>query len=122
MSETDQPKPAAQNKVKVVDAAGRIFTIRKLTALDQFKLIELAGADNVLNSVWLGWARMACCITALNETPLLFPRTKAEINANVDLLGDAGLDVVFKGYREHFVPEEVVDMEAVKNSSEQAEG
>lgn len=77
-----------------VDAGGRRFTLRRLTALDKLRLFEAAGADLARNDRWLGMAALAASVTGIDGVPVPPPGSKAAIEALVGRLGDEGLAAI----------------------------
>lgn len=80
----------------VVDSLGRRLSVRRLTALDKLRLFKAAGPTLVQNSAWIGLALLAASVTAIDDVPMPFPATEAQIEALVAKLGEDGLTAVAK--------------------------
>jgi hypothetical protein len=91
---------AAQAAPEVTDAAGRVLTLRRLTALDKLRLFKAAGPVLAQNQPWLGMALLACSVAAIDGVPVPPPANEAQIEALVQLLGDGGIAAVAAGIGE----------------------
>lgn len=87
---------AAANELQyVTDATGRVLGWRKLDALDDFDLAEIAGARNVGNPQWMVFATIAFAVRTIDGKPLARPTTKDQLRARIKLLGAHGIDAVY---------------------------
>ena len=96
---------------RVRDSAGRALEVRRLTALDKLRLFKAAGPGLSLNEQWLGLAALAACVIAVDDVPVPFPGSEAQIEHLVGRLGDAGLAAVASV----IAPESAVDGNAAGN-------
>lgn len=79
----------------VTDADGRTLGWRKLDALEEFDLSEIAGSANVTNAKWMLFATLAFCCREIDGQPVSRPSTKDQMRARVKLLGGPGLDALY---------------------------
>ncbi len=85
---------AAQAAPAVTDGAGRLLSLRRLSALDKLRLFKAAGATLAQNGPWMGIALLAASVAAIDEVPVPAPVTEAQIEALVARLGEEGLAAV----------------------------
>lgn len=76
-----------------VDAKGRKLEMRRLDALEQFDIMEAAGANST-NAPWLGTAIIAACVRSIDDVPVPFPTSRVHIRALVGRLGTEGAAAV----------------------------
>jgi hypothetical protein len=103
------------NKVTVTDANNRAIEIRRLSAFDRMKLFAAAGAELSENMQWISYALCASAVTAIDGVMEPFPTSQRAIETRVKLLGDAGIECVGRGYKEHFSAGETGDLAEIKN-------
>ncbi len=108
---TTETKPT----VVVKDSHGRSITIQKLNALDRLRLFEALGSELSDNTLYLGYAMIAACVTAIDNAPEASPNSKRDIELMVQKLGDEGLAAINKGYKENFAGGETGDLAKIKN-------
>lgn len=85
---------AANEVLSGVDSLGRRLTVRRQTALDTLRLFKAAGPALAQNEAWLALASLACAVVAIDDIPIPYPTSEAQIESIVEKLGDAGLEVV----------------------------
>ena len=91
---TQQIVKAAATSFVVVDAAGRTITYRKLTALDQYRLMRIVGADASKNEMFMGFSAIAYAISQIDDDRMSTPASQRELDAMVQLLGEDGLGAI----------------------------
>lgn len=79
----------------VTDADGRTLGWRKLDALEEFDLSEVAGGANVTNAKWMLFATLAFCCREIDGQPVSRLATRDQIRARVKLLGAVGIDALY---------------------------
>lgn len=84
---------AANALTYVTDEQGRQIGWRKLSALDDFDLCEIAGG-NASNREWMMRASLAFSVREINGEQIARPATKAQLRALVARLDDAGMVAV----------------------------
>jgi len=72
---------AATEVPPVVDALGRHLELRRLTALDKFRLFKAAGPELSLNQPWIAMAILASSVVAIDEIPIPQPYNEVQIEA-----------------------------------------
>lgn len=105
----------AQAAAEVIDARGRIFTLKKPGVLAQFRLIEALG-DTAQNQVYMAMVLPLIFVAEIDGDPILLPTRKSEVEALIQRLDEDGIVAVQEGVKEHFgasTPEQ--DKAAVKN-------
>jgi hypothetical protein len=76
---------------ETIDAAGRVLTVRKPTALDQLRLFKAVGPTLAQNQPYLAMAMVACAVNAIDGVPVPIPGNEHQIESLVQRLGDVGL-------------------------------
>jgi hypothetical protein len=105
----------AQASAEVIDARGRIITLRKPGVLAQFRLIEALG-DTAQNQVYMGLVLPLIFVSDIDGEAVVLPTRKSEVEALIQRLDEDGIEAVQQGVVEHFkasTPEQ--DKAAVKN-------
>ncbi len=85
---------AANALEHVSDSKGRSLGWRKLDALEEFDLSELAGANNVGTAQWMMFAMIAFSVREIDGQAMPRPGTKNDLRARVKLLGAEGLNAI----------------------------
>jgi hypothetical protein len=93
VSETQRVVAAAAATETVVDVDGRNIEVKKLLRRESMKLMRLWGAASDVQ-VWLGNAIVAAHAKSIDGVPLPTPSTPDMAEANVERLGDAGIQAV----------------------------
>lgn len=121
---------AANAMSYVDDEKGRRLGWRRLDALEEFDLSELAGANNVGNAQWMLLAMVAFCVREIDGQPMSRPGSKNDLRARVKLLGAEGINAVMSqlsppkeeedplsdGFSEIRSEPQTSDMDRAKNS------
>lgn len=98
------------------DSQGRTLKIKFLSTLDRMRISKVVGGDLSKNDVYLGYATLAYCVTAIDEEPVPPPVTVLELEFLVERLGDAGLAVVAETYQVDFADlTKGINIELAKN-------
>lgn len=79
----------------VTDAKGRVIGIRKLTVVDQVRMLRAIGPAQSQNEPYVQTVECACMALDIDGVPLPFPRNEAQIDANLTKLGDDGVNALF---------------------------
>ena len=74
----------------VTDAKGRKIALRKLTVLDQGKLLRAVGADNARNQPYVEIVTMSASVLSIDGVPAMIPTNERQIDAVIDRIGDEG--------------------------------
>lgn len=97
------------------DALGRIWTVKKMSALDRLRLFKVLG-DLAENRMYMGTCALAACVTACDGDAIGALTSVLKIEALVDRLGDDGLEVVGKAIADNFgVKDDAEVVESAKN-------
>lgn len=75
---------------QVTDAKGRKLTLRKITVLDQVRLLRAIGPAQSSNEPYVNIVTMAASVSDIGGVPLPFPRNEAQIDAAIERIGDEG--------------------------------
>lgn len=105
----------AQAAAEVIDARGRIITLKKHGVLAQFRLIEALG-DTAQNQVYMAMVLPLIFVADIDGEAVILPTRKSEVEALIQRLDEDGITAVQQGVMEHFrqsTPEQ--DKAAVKN-------
>ena len=78
----------------VRDSTGRTIGWRRLSALDDFELLEVAGGVNADNAQWMAVASLAFVVREIDGDPVSRPSTKAQLKALIARLETPGLQAV----------------------------
>lgn len=98
------------------DANGRVWTVKKMGALDRLRLFKVLGPDLSENRMFMGTCALAACVVACDGEDVGQPTSVLKLEALVDRLGDEGLEVVGKAIAEHFGSKDEDDtVESAKN-------
>jgi hypothetical protein len=92
-----QPSAPAPGKAAtryVTDANGRQIGWRRLNALEDFDLTEIAGSQNAGNEEWMLRASIAFGVREIDGETVSRPTSKQQLRALVARLDDAGMAAV----------------------------
>jgi hypothetical protein len=95
--------------VDVRDTFGRTLRVRRLKALDRFRLLKAAGPDLSQNDAWLNMAALTFAVVEIDSVPRPAPTNERQIELAVSLLSDAGLQAVADALSEIERKESVFD-------------
>lgn len=87
-------RPAQPGLNYTQDSQGRTIGWKRMSALDDFELIELAGSANADNPAWLAVASLAFSVREIDGEPVSRPASKAALKAMIGRLDTAGLQAV----------------------------
>lgn len=79
---------------QVRDAAGRVIELRRLGVVEQLRLFKVLGPELSENRAYVGLARVAAAVAAVEGVPVPFPANEAGIEAVLERLGEAGVEEV----------------------------
>lgn len=101
-SPTQQVIAKANAETIVTDATGRVIKIKKPGVLAQYRLVEIVGAEAAKNDVYMSMVLPLIYVSEIDDKPLPQPRSKAEVDALIQRLDEAGIEAVMKGVQEAF--------------------
>ncbi len=81
----------------VVDSAGRVIKIKKLSALDRVRLFKAEGATHSENRMLSSYYATAASVVELDGAPVPFPSTELQLDAIVGRLDEHGLEAAILG-------------------------
>lgn len=94
---------------------GRVFKLKEVDPGDMLDLIEAAGSamNGQAASAWLGYAQMIATVSEIDDVPVPFPGSKAEVKNLARRIGNAGIVALQKA----IMPEEGqgTELDAAKN-------
>lgn len=111
---TAQMTAAATETHDVIDAAGRILTLRKPPFLAQFDMVRALGND-ASNEVYRTMVMPILYLSAIDGALVAMPANNEHIKAIVQRLGEGGYKAMMEGIAENWPAEPPVDGEALKN-------
>ena len=91
---TRQIVAAANERLTVTDATGRVIELQRPNALDRLRLFKAVGPVLAEHDRYLGLAILAACVTAIDGVPVPPVATENQIEALVQRLDDPGLTAV----------------------------
>jgi hypothetical protein len=100
-SPTAQVIAKAAAECKVVDAKGRVITLKKPGILAQYRLIEALG-DASKNETYVAMCIPLLYVAAVDSDPVTPLSNKMLVEALIQRMDDAGIEAVMKGVRDHF--------------------
>ena len=92
---------AAAAEVLVMDATGRLITLRKPGVLAQYRLIEALG-DSASNAVYVRMVLPLIYVASIEGDPVTIPSTKMQVEALIQRLDEAGIASVVEGVSANF--------------------
>lgn len=78
----------------LTDAKGRSLELRKMTVLDQARMLRAIGPKQAENQPYVQLVECACMVSAIDGVPALMPTTEQTIDALLGRLGDDGIAAV----------------------------
>lgn len=94
-------KEATQEHV-VIDRKGRKIRLAKPSVLSQFRIVKVLGPDAAANQTYVGMIMPLLFVASIEDDPVYFPNTEAEIDALIQRLSDEGIEAVALGVQEHW--------------------
>ncbi|MBU6419069.1 MAG: hypothetical protein KGQ79_05000 [Proteobacteria bacterium] len=85
----------------VTDKAGRVLELRRVGVLEQLRLYKALGPELSENQAYMGLARVAAAVAAVDGVPLPFPAHEAGIEAALERLGEDGVEAVGRALLAH---------------------
>lgn len=79
---------------RVTDGAGRVLDVRRPGALDRLRLFKALGPGLAQNDRYVGYAMLAMCVSAIDDTPVPQPANESQVEALIQRLGDDGMVAV----------------------------
>lgn len=86
----------------VTDAKGRRLVFKKPSVLSNFRFVEALGGA-AANPAYLNLALPVIFLTSIDEDPVFLPKSKAEFEALVQQLDDAGMACVMQTVQDKFM-------------------
>jgi hypothetical protein len=74
----------------VTDARGRKLYLRKLTVMDQVRLLRAIGPVQSSNETYVNIVTMASGVSQIDDVPCILPNNEARIDAAIERIGDEG--------------------------------
>lgn len=93
---------AAAAEVNVEASDGRTITLRKPGVLGQFKMIEMLGSAAASNEVFVNMVLPVMFVVAIDGEPVSRVTTRAQLDALIQQLDEAGIAAVMQGVPQHF--------------------
>jgi hypothetical protein len=78
----------------LTDAGGRKITLRKLSVLDQARMLRAVGPRQAENQPYFHLVECACMVADIDGVPLLLPGSEQQIDGLLGRLGDEGIAAV----------------------------
>jgi hypothetical protein len=78
----------------VRDRAGRAIELRRVGVVEQLRLFKILGPELAENRAYVGLARVAAAVAAVEGIPVPFPSGEAGVEAVLERLGDDGVEAV----------------------------
>ncbi len=100
---TDQILAKATAEVKVKDAQGRTFTLRKPGFLAQFDLVEVCGASADIDR-YFSMVLPVIYIVAIDNEPIVQPSNKTQLRGLVTRIGEDAFNVITRAINENYAP------------------
>jgi hypothetical protein len=72
------------------DAKGRLITLRRLTVMDQVKLLRAIGPAQSINQPYVEIVTMAASVAQVGDVPCPMPTNERQIDAAIERIGDEG--------------------------------
>lgn len=76
----------------VRDSGGRTIELRRLGVVEQLRLFKILGPELSENRAYVGLARIAAAVSAVDGVPVPFPAGEAGVEAVLERLGEAGVE------------------------------
>lgn len=112
-SPTSIVSKAAERTVSVVDTKGRSIGVRKISALQLYRLTKIMGSL-ASNETTLNLAMTAASIAFIDGDAVHFPANEAEIEFTIQRLDFHGMSAASEGLRS-LAEDEIEVVEAAKN-------
>lgn len=81
---------SANQLTYVTDARGRKLGLRPVPFLEQFRVVEMVGAERATNQVYMGMLNPVLCVAEIDGEKIDFPRTHAQAEALINRVGEDG--------------------------------
>jgi hypothetical protein len=110
---TEQLTAAAQTKVLVTDARGRVIAVHKLSLLNYYAIAKAMG-ESASNPTLMDIAITAAAVRRIDTTDFAMPRTERDVEFLMQLLDFDGIKAAGDGLRQLNPPKD--NEETSKNS------
>ena len=117
----DSIKQRYSETAQEIDKLGRAILVGRLKPSQQMKAAEMAGSEATAQTV-----RLVCSLRGIDLNTFAFPRSRAEVDARIDMLEDEGLEALVKATMQLYGvadnpagAEMPAVLESAKNSSKQ---
>ena len=74
--------------------AGRVMELRHLGVVEQLRLFKILGPELSDNRAYVGLARIAAAVAAIDGVPVPFPAGEAGVESILERLGEAGVTAI----------------------------
>lgn len=88
-------------EIVITDSSGRVITMKKPGALAQYRLIEALG-DTAKNQTYMSMVLPLIYVVSIDDSAVFQPTTKAQVEALIQRLEEAGIEAVMKCVQEKF--------------------
>jgi len=78
----------------VTDKAGRKIELRRVGVLEQLRLFKALGPRLSEITPYLGLAKIAASVAMIDDVPVPFPASEANVEALLERLGEDGVEAV----------------------------
>lgn len=86
----------------VTDAKGRKLHLRKLTVMDQVRLLRAIGPAQSSNRPYVDLVTMASGVAQIDEVPCIIPTNERQIDAAIERIGDEGFSALMVNMQAEF--------------------
>jgi hypothetical protein len=100
--------------VVLTDAKGRKLTLRKITVLEQVRMLRAIGPAQSENQPYFQMVECACMVAQIDELPMMMPNNEQQIDAVISRLGDEGMSAVMVS--------RIAEVQAARDAAEAAAG
>jgi hypothetical protein len=87
--------------ITVTDARQRKITLKKPSALAQYRIVEVAG-DAAANGTYMSMVLPLIFVVAIDDDPVLQPTSKLQLEALITRLDEDGISAVMQGVASEF--------------------
>lgn len=78
----------------VTDKTGRVIELRRLGVVEQLRLFKILGPELSENRAYVGLARVAAAVAAVDGVPVPFPAGEAGVESILERLGEDGVTAI----------------------------
>lgn len=78
----------------VTDKTGRLIELRRLGVVEQLRLFKILGPELSENRAYVGLARVAAAVAAVDGVPVPFPAGETGVESILERLGEDGVTAI----------------------------